>query len=264
MENILYNSSLGDGYNQTRMADPFIAGRIYDSIFLAGDKLYLDIGCGTGNYAIALYKKGLSMYGADPSEKMLTTAMGRENNIKWLKGSAEAIPARDDFFAGLYGTLTLHHWTDISKAFKELYRVLEPGGKMAFFTSTPMQMEGYWLKYYFPEMMEKAALQMPDLEILESSALNAGFKLLPAEKYFVKDDLQDNFLYVGKNRPDVYFDEVIRHGISAFAALSDAEEVEQGLQRLKADMQTGKFQSINESFENKEGDYLIFKAMKPL
>ncbi len=263
MEKVLYNS-IGDGYNSTRKADPFIAECIYKSIYTGKDKIYLDIGCGTGNYTIALNNKGLTLYGIDPSEKMLETALQRNSNITWVKGKAENIPVRDNFFGGIFGTLTLHHWTDIEKGFKELYRVLHPGGRIAFFTSAPGQMERYWLNHYFPVMMEQSIKQMPEIASLEKAAVNSGFELLSSQKYFVKDDLQDHFLYVGKNRPEIYFDNVIRHGISSFAALSNADEVDKGLAKLKEDLRTGTFQSVRESYENNEGDYFIFKAVKPV
>ena len=75
--------------------------------------LYLDIGCGTGNYTIALANKGYKFYGIEPSEKMLNIAMSRNDKINWLLGLAEHIPADDMLFDGAIATLTIHHWTNI-------------------------------------------------------------------------------------------------------------------------------------------------------
>ena len=48
---------------------------------------------------------------------------------------------------------------------------------------------------------------MPKFSDLESSFYNNGFTNIETEKYFVRKDLQDLFLYAGKERPEFYFDE---------------------------------------------------------
>ena len=76
MGGVLYNS-IGTGYNNKRTADPYLTERLYENVFSGGEGLYLDIGCGTGNYTLALQNKGLELWGIDPSAKMLETAISR-------------------------------------------------------------------------------------------------------------------------------------------------------------------------------------------
>ncbi len=261
MREILYNS-IGTGYNTTRRADAHIAERIYDHLAPEKKGLYLDIGCGTGNYTIALSEMGLNMFGVDPSEKMLQEATSRSNNISWLVGMAESLPLPHSMFDGIAGMLTIHHWTDLDTAFKELDRVLKRNGRIVFFTATPEQMTGYWLRHYFPKMMEKSGVQMPPLEKIAAAAAKAGLETAGTEKYFVSDDLQDSFLYIGKNNPELYFDEVVRNGISSFAALSNKDEVQAGLTQLRTDIDNGAFPAIKEQYENELGDYLFVTLQK--
>ena len=261
MKKALYNQ-IGNGYNLTRSADPYIAERLYEAVFSGTDGSYLDIGCGTGNYAIALSEKGLSISGIDPSDKMLASAKERCTNIRWHNGSAENLHFADKTFTGIVGMLTLHHWQDIPAGFKEMHRVIQPGGKVAFFTSEPEQMKGYWLNHYFPGMLQQSIRQMPSVESLGDAASDAGFKVLPTEKYSIKADLKDHFLYVGKDRPEIYLDKVIRDGISSFAALANAEEVERGLFQLESDINSGKFNQVKALYQNDIGDYMIFKAVR--
>jgi ubiquinone/menaquinone biosynthesis C-methylase UbiE len=51
--------------------------------------LYLDIGCGTGNYSSDLQKKEFQFIGIDPSIEMLQKAQSQNKNIQWKIGSAE-------------------------------------------------------------------------------------------------------------------------------------------------------------------------------
>ncbi len=256
MKKALYNI-IGTNYNSTRCADPTITERLYQLLSAEQGNLYLDIGCGTGNYTLALSDKGLNLYGVDPSEIMIQTAQSRNQTIQWKLGTAENIPSESSMFDGIIGTLTLHHWKNLQKGFKELYRVLKNGGKAVFFTSTPEQMNYYWLNYYFPEMLERSILQMPSLEVITDAAFKAGFGGIETEKFYVRDNLQDHFLYVGKNTPALYFNKAIQNGISSFSSLAHNEEIKLGLSKLKSDMDAGLFLDIKSQYDNDLGDYLF-------
>jgi len=258
---ILYDN-IGLGYNSTRQADTYITKKLYHFLLPQPDKLYLDIGCGTGNYTIALANKGLNFYGVEPSEKMLDIARSRNGNVNWFLGQAEQIPLDDNLFDGAVATLTIHHWTNIKKALKEIHRVLKKDGKIVFFTATPEQMQGYWLNHYFPKMLKDSIVQMPSFDMVNNALAETGFVITETEKYFIQDDLQDHFLYVGKNRPQLYLDKEIRKGISSFSALANAEEVSRGLSQLESDINLNKFEDIKSEFKNDSGDYLFISAQK--
>lgn len=258
---MLYDE-IGENYNNTRQADQFIAETIFKLLNILPNEKILDIGCGTGNYTIAMAEKKMDMVGIEPSSRMLEIAQKRNGSIDWILGQAEEILAEEAAFEGIFGVLTVHHWQNINRAFLELYRVLKENCNIVLFTSTPEQMKGYWLNHYFPKMLEQSILQMPSIDRLKQAAINSGFKAIASEKYFVKNDLKDHFLYVGKNRPELYFEERIRSGISSFAALSNSIEVQNGLQRLNKDIQNGKFEDIRKAYENDNGDYLFVTIMK--
>jgi ubiquinone/menaquinone biosynthesis C-methylase UbiE len=76
--------TIGKDYNLTRQADNYITERLYYHLNPETGKIYLDIGCGTGNYTHALNKKGVQFIGIDPSEKMLDKAKLQNQNITWL------------------------------------------------------------------------------------------------------------------------------------------------------------------------------------
>ena len=258
---IKYNK-IGTNYNQTRRADPFLTECLFKHLNPKTKGLYLDIGCGTGNYTSALQNKGFDFIGIDPSIKMLAEAKTKNNNIDWKLGSAEATELDTESIEGIIGSLTIHHWTDLKQAFNELYRVLKPTGNLVLFTATPIQMKGYWLNHYFPKMLEDSMRQMPSFESVKKAMELASFSELKTETYNIQPHLEDQFLYFGKHDPELYFNLKIRDGISSFSDLANKQEVKKGLETLRADIDSKHIEKIIDSYKNSHGDYLYIIAKK--
>ncbi len=255
--------TIGQGYNNTRQADPYLSLRLAQFLIPQPGHRYVDIGCGTGNYTRKMAEIGGEWRGIDPSEKMLDIARNRAPEIKWERGKAEDMALGSESLDGVLATLTLHHWSSLSQGFGELARVMKPGAGLVIFTSSPWQMRGYWLNHYFPQMLSDSIEQMPALSQVIPAMEENGLEVLNLEKYFVLDDLQDHFLYCGKYRPQLYLDPSIQRGISSFSSLALQEEVEQGIIRLKADIENGHIQELIEQYDNTWGDYLFIQAQKP-
>lgn len=253
---------IGKNYNQTRKADAYLADRFFHHLSPFPNGKYLDIGCGTGNYTIALNQKGVDFVGVDPSNEMLSKAKAKSNNVEWKIGKSENIPLENEAVNGILASLTIHHWTDLNKAFIELNRVLKPFGKIVIFTSTPDQMKGYWLNYYFPKMLEDSSKQMPAFDVIKKAMKTGRFEIIETEKYFVREDLEDMFLYSGKQNPKLYLNPQIRQGISSFSDLANAVEAEKGLHKLKTDIETGKINEVVKKYDNDYGDYLFIVGRK--
>lgn len=261
MAKVKYDT-IGIDYNHARKADPYLSQRMFDLLKPQKDQLYLDIGCGTGNYTIAMQELGAQFTGVDPSSEMLGKGKARNSDIQWAIGTAENIPFEAAHFAGVLISLTIHHWQNKKAAFKEIARVLKPEANLVIFTTTTQQTGSYWLKQYFPKMVEDSANQLSSFEELESDLIENGFTDITTEKYNVKPDLQDHFLYCGKENPSIYLDPKIRHGISSFSALANAEEVDKGLVELEKDITSGKIKEVIAENLNAFGDYLFIRAKK--
>ncbi|MEO1413640.1 MAG: methyltransferase domain-containing protein [Bacteroidota bacterium] len=254
---------IGKNYNQTRKADPYLASRMEHHLQPEPGKRYLDIGCGTGNYTSVLAQLGGQFIGVDPSERMLEMAKEKEVTIDWLIGTAESLEVPAESVDGILASLTLHHWDSLPNGFRHLYAALKTDGRMVIFTSTPDQMEGYWLNHYFPQMMKDSMTQMPSRKEVVDALEEVGFYVISEESYEVKPDLQDGFLYVGKHDPSRYLDPSLRKGISSFSALAHQEEVENGLEKLHHDIQSGEIEQVKSAFMHDKGDYLFIIAAKP-
>jgi SAM-dependent methyltransferase len=252
---------IGVGYDATRRPDPRIVGRLRALLRLETGGRYLDVGCGTGNYTVSLAASGLAMVGLDQSETMLGAARAKGPHVEWRRGDVDRLPFPDGTFRGAVCTLAIHHFSDLAAAFGEVYRVLGRG-RFVIFTAMPEQMRGYWLGAYFPEALERSIRQMPALDAVSGALTGAGFRVAAVELWEVPPDPIDVFLYAGKHRPELYLDPAVRRGISTFAKLADAGEVEQGLARLRADIETGRVKDVMAAHAHDGGDYSFVVAEK--
>ena len=252
---------IGQGYDNTRQADPYLASCLQRYLEYASSGLILDVACGTGNYTRTLKQAGFEVVGVDRSLQMLSGAAAKDPEINWILGDVSRLPFDDNAFDAALCTLATHHFGSLENAFREIARVMSQGS-FVIFTATPEQMRGYWLNEYFPVAMADSIEQMPNLEDVQSSLASAGFRNIVNHPYEIQPDLQDHFLYSGKLHPERYLDENFRAGISTFSSLANRNEVASGCERLHDDLQSGKLHEVMRSYEQKNGDYLFIVAKK--
>lgn len=250
---------IGNSYARSRRADAAIAQALAEQLSLTPFGAYLDLGCGTGNYTVALSAMGGFWSGVDVSEVMLAQARQKSSTIDWIQSSANALPFPDAVFQGAICTLAIHHFPDLESPFLEIRRTLQ-GGVFVMFTGLAEQMRCYWLCHYFPEMMNRSIERMPSESKVRSALSRAGFGSVTVTPFFVTDELEDLFLYSGKHRPDLYLDPEIRANISSFANLAPSAELHDGLARLSADVQSGEFASVKAHYATEVGDYAFITA----
>jgi SAM-dependent methyltransferase len=82
----------------------------------------VEVGVGSGKFAAPL---GIRI-GVEPSEKMAIKA--KSQGIRVYRGVAEALPFSDGSFDFVLMVTTICFVDDVSKSFREAYRVLKPGG----------------------------------------------------------------------------------------------------------------------------------------
>ncbi|PZE19902.1 class I SAM-dependent methyltransferase [Paenibacillus xerothermodurans] len=256
----LYDA-IGVNYDTSRKADPQITQRLISHLDAAKNSQVLDVGCGTGNYTIALSRLGLTMTGTDISEEMLHTARKKPSQVTWDKADVLHLPYQDGAFSGATCILAIHHFKNLHQAFQQVYRVISQG-RFVIFTSSPEQMERYWLTEYFPDAMHASCRQMPEIPLAVDHLRKLGFSIVGVEKFFIQPDLQDFFLYSGKHEPSIYLNPNVRAGISTFPNLASRDEIHIGCTRLKIDIESGRIQEVMDRYRSDLGDYLFVIAEK--
>ena len=100
----------------------------------------LEIGAGTGYFSLNLVRAGVigEAVCTDISPGMLATLdgnaqrLGLGDRVDTVACDAEQLPFEDASFDLVLGHAVLHHLPDLDQAFSEFFRVLRPGGTLAF------------------------------------------------------------------------------------------------------------------------------------
>lgn len=97
----------------------------------------LEFGCGRGSEAFSLGRQGATVVGIDISSVAIDQARQRAaalglSEVCFEVGDAEQLSFRDRSFDVVCGSGILHH-LDLRAAYKELMRVVRPGGSCVFF-----------------------------------------------------------------------------------------------------------------------------------
>lgn len=94
----------------------------------------LDVGCGTGNFSIKLAKMGCSVTGIDISREMLSIARRKaeqlELDIRFELMDVYDIRQPDDSFDAVFSMAAFEFIKEPGRAFREMMRVLKPGGQL--------------------------------------------------------------------------------------------------------------------------------------
>jgi SAM-dependent methyltransferase len=106
---------------------------------LVGAQRVLDVGTGEGQIARRVAGDGAPLVvGVDPTIAQLQLAHERGGNVGYARANADALPFPDATFDAVVVCLVFEHIANHEPAIAELARVLEPGGRFAFFLNHPL------------------------------------------------------------------------------------------------------------------------------
>ena len=106
-----------------------------------GARRVLDVGCGTGTFALLLASRGLEVTAVDPAEASLDVARGKPGaeRVVWIHGTATSLPELQVELATMTGNVAqaivdAWEWDAMLRA---VYHALLPGGYLVFETRDP-------------------------------------------------------------------------------------------------------------------------------
>jgi len=169
--------TIASEYAQHRQVHPGVLRSLFSTGGVGSASRVLEVGCGTGNYIIALESlAGCSGWGIDPSEQMLSRARARSGEISFQPGRAERLDFPPDFFDLVFSVDVIHHVNSRLEYFREAYRALKTGGEVCTVTDSEWIIRHRKpLANYFPETVEVELERYPRIAALREIMERVGF-----------------------------------------------------------------------------------------
>lgn len=224
---------LAQEYAEHRQVHPEVLQNLVEAGELKAASRVLEVGCGTGNYTIAIEKiTGCSCWGVDPSEQMLAMANARTSNAHFRIGSAEGLDFPGEIFDLVFSVDVIHHVSDRAAYFQEAYRVLKRGEEVCTVTDSEEIIRNRQpLSVYFPETVTVDLGRYLRISDLQAMMVRAGFGSLEEKVVEFSYSLTDIQEYRDK----------------AFSCLHliPAAAFERGLERMEHDLSAGSIPGVS-------------------
>jgi demethylmenaquinone methyltransferase/2-methoxy-6-polyprenyl-1,4-benzoquinol methylase len=122
----------------------------------------LDVGCGTGDLALAALAEGGRVTGVDFSERMLERAREKSGEIEWVPGDALALPFADGSFDAATVGFGIRNLANLDRGLAELHRVLRRDGRLAILEITrPRGLLAPFYRVWFDGIIPLAGRVLP-------------------------------------------------------------------------------------------------------
>ena len=217
---------IGYGYAGIRKPDPRIAKHVLRAI--GNHESVVNVGAGAGSYE----PLDRHVVAVEPSLTMI--AQRQAGSAPVVQASAVSLPFVNGSFDVSLAILTVHHWPNQERGLRELRRVSRH--RVVVVTWDPAS-PGFWLTDYFPQILDIDRPLFPAIGDFEHALGPVTVETIP-----IPHDCSDGFLGAYWRRPAAYLDARVRGAISTFSKLSD---VSSGLNRLDADIDSGRWRRQN-------------------
>ena len=142
-----------------------------------GQGRLLDIGCGTGDYLLAMSRRGWQCFGCDISEAALNAAHQKIPQATFFPGSFEALDLQKGSFEAITFWHTLEHLSNPLNTLRRARELLVPGGRLVVAVPNIESMESRILGIRWAEIDLPGHLFFFSPSVLSGLLEKAGFTL---------------------------------------------------------------------------------------
>ena len=229
---ITYNQ-IASVYARHRQVHPEVLLSLLTVVGSDDTSRVLEVGCGTGNYIIALQQQtGCGCWGIDPSEHMLSRARRQSDKVVFQEGRAERINFPRESFDLVFSVDVIHHVGSRLRYFQQAHRVLKPGGGMCTVTdSEEIIRHRQPLATYFLETVVVELSCYPHMGELRRAMTQVGFDRVWEREVAFAYRLTDCQAYSDK----------------AFSSLHliSVEAFQRGISQMERDLRAGPIECVS-------------------
>lgn len=171
-------------YYNIKTKDEEHLNKIMESLDIKDGYKVLDLGTGSGylSFSIAESSPNCQIVGLDIVVN--TLEKNREkvsdqnlNNLTFISYDGINFPFPDNTFNVIVTRYALHHFLEIKKSFKEISRVLKPGGQLFISDPTPNEDDKCHFVQKYMQMKDDGHIMFYTKDEFNELANNSGFKL---------------------------------------------------------------------------------------
>jgi SAM-dependent methyltransferase len=221
-------------YDYTRGASPTVVRAVAKHLGPADGRSLLDIGGGTGNYALVFSARGFRVVVVDASPDMLAHAVRKLGPGRCVGGDAMALPIRDAAMDCAIMVNVVHLVEEPHRAFREARRVIR-AGPFVLAAFTRENLAALFVYEYFG--LSAPLTSRPPAAVIQASLEEAGFSTVRSETYIYTDTVDGSLNALHTNALHLAGPAYLRN--TSFWHGLDEETRTRGLRALAADLRSG-------------------------
>jgi malonyl-CoA O-methyltransferase len=181
------------GYDDFAVLQRGIGERLLQFLSLDPEStpVILDLGAGTGYCSRRIARQNARVIDLDLAPAMLGEARSREDReTDYVCGDAESLPFTDQCMDIVFSNLMIQWCGDLQELFREVHRILKPGGSFLFSTFGPetlCELRDAWKRVDF----ETHVHAFSSLAAIRTALSRSGLQVLAIEQEFMRFEYQD-------------------------------------------------------------------------